>query len=102
MTTSTSIEQISDKVPELQALIDEISKKYNVEVTKELSFIETKGRTVKEVKIVVQKEETMQTVFTCIANGTITKIVDVQSVPRVPFAPIKPALPVKPTVEVAP
>lgn len=101
VTISSSVEQISTKVPELQALIEEIRNLYSVDVTTGLKVIEAKGTTVKEVKIVVETKEKIQTIFTGIANGTIVKVVDVQEVPEVP-QPIKPAPPALPTVDTTP
>lgn len=83
------------KVPEVQILVEELKKKYNVDVTTATKVVEIKGTTVKEIKIVVETEKKTEIVYTAIANGTVVQVVDVQDAPE---KIIKPIIPVKPKV----
>lgn len=101
VTTSTSVEQVVVRVPEVQTLVEELKKKYNVDVTTATKVVEVKGTTVKEIKIVVETDKKTEVVYTGIANGTVVKVVDVQETPEVvlkPIIPAKPVLPGTPTV----
>lgn len=54
VTTSTSVEQVVVRVPEVQTMVEELKKKYNIDVTTATKVVEVKGTTVKEIKIVVE------------------------------------------------
>jgi hypothetical protein len=105
VTTSTSVDQVVVKVPEVQTMVEEIKKKYNIDVTTAVKVIEIKGTTAKEIKIVFETEKKTSIVFTGLTNGTKVQVIDVQDIPEIALKPVisvKPVLPGGPQVDATP
>lgn len=94
VTTTTSVDQIMESVPQVKTILSQIKTKYNVDASTTTTLVQVKGTTVKEVRIVTTTDNITQTVFTGRINGTDVTIVDVQVVPSVQVKAVVPTRPV--------
>ena len=89
VSTSNQPDQITTLVPQYPQVVTQIGEQFNVDISPVIKVVETKGKKVKEVKIVTEEKTTkVETVYTGIVNGSNIKIVDVQVTPAVQVRPL--------------